>query len=502
MNPDFIKALKQIEKEREIPLEVILVAIEDALSSAYKRNYASSQDVMIKIDRSTGELHASAVKTVVDKVSNSLTEISLANAKKIEPKIKVGMEIDVVVTPDDFGRIAAQTAKQVIVQRIREAERDIVFGEFTKRDEELVSGVVQRYEQKNYMIDLGRVEGVLPVSEHVPSEHFKHGDRIKAIIMRAQKTPRGPQIILSRTSPTLVKRLFENEVPEISSGLIQIKSVVREPGNRSKIAVESKDPKVDPVGACVGHKGSRVQNIVDELKNEKIDIINWDNDPSVYIANSLSPSKVLSVQLYAYDKSALVIVPDHQLSLAIGKEGQNARLAAKLTGWKIDIKSESQYEVNKEELMAKAIEMERLYNEELERIKEQEKAAKKVAKQVKTIMPEEPEILQEEESAEVSDDAITPESEIILPEPSEEYESLELEDSEEPINEEILEENYKPEVSFVSEPVTDDSDRPKKKKRKDRRVEEEREEMAQRRAKKKPKRSRNDEYDEYELEPN
>lgn len=499
MNPDFIKALKQIEKEREIPLEVILIAIEDALTSAYKRNYISNQDVTVKIDRATGELNASAVKMIVDKVSNTLVEISLANAKKIDPDAQLGMEIEVVVTPDDFGRIAAQTAKQVIVQRIREAERDIVFGEFTKRDEELVSGVVQRYEQKNYMVDLGRVEGVLPISEHVPTEHFKHGDRIKAVIMRAQKTPRGPQIILSRTSPTLVKRLFENEVPEISSGLIQIKSVVREPGNRSKIAVESKDSKIDPVGACVGHKGSRVQNIVDELKNEKIDIINWDSDPSVYIANSLSPSKVLSVQLYAYDKSALVIVPDHQLSLAIGKEGQNARLAAKLTGWKIDIKSESQYEENKEELSAKAAEMERLYNEELERISAEEKAAKKVVKQeiveVVQVEPETNDEVTQEEPSEVYEESIQPEIDL-----QEQDENIETEDEETSSSESEAE--YKPNATLATEPVAEDSDRAKKKKRKDRRVEEEREEQAQRRAKKKPKRSRSGEYDEYEYDSN
>ncbi len=491
MNPDFISALKQIEKEREIPLEVILVAIEDALTAAYKRNYTSSQDVIVKIDRATGTINATAAKLVVENVSNSLLEISLSAAQKINPKMKLGSEIEVVVTPDDFGRIAAQTAKQVIVQRIREAERDIVFDEFTKREEELVSGIVQRYEQKNYMVDLGRVEGVLPLAEHVISEHFKHGDRIKAVILRAQKTPKGPQIILSRTTPSLVSRLFENEVPEIASGVIQIRSIVREPGNRSKIAVESKDPKIDPVGACVGPKGSRVQSIVDELKNEKIDIINWNQDPSVYIANSLSPAKVLTVKLYAYDKSALVVVPDHQLSLAIGKEGQNVRLAARLTGWKIDIKSESQYEENREEIEAKALEMALFHAEENERLRaEEEKKRQELFERelaAKAAQMEQ-ELSEESESQDEPEDSFEQDepqdlSFVEQPEP----------DAQDSAAEEAGE-DYRPETPEpakfmpVDAPV-DDPDRPRKKKRKERRVEEEREEIASRK-KKKAKRSR------------
>lgn len=357
MNSDFITALKQIEKEREIPLEVICSAIEDALTSAYKRNYVNSQDVAVVINRVTGAIEAKAIKKVVDRVKNSMLEISLPEALKINKKAVVGDEVSVIVTPSDFGRIAAQTAKQVIVQRIREAERDIIFDEFVKRENTIVTCTAQRHEhdQKIY-VDLGKLEGVLPAEEQVETEHFKYGDRFKALILRTEKTQKGPQIILSRTNSEFVAKLFEYEVPEIKSGLIVVKGVVREAGNRSKIAVESKDPKVDPVGACVGPKGARVQAIVEELKNEKIDIIAWSSNPEVFIANSLNPSKVLKVVLDPYNESAIVIVPDQQLSLAIGKEGQNVRLAVRLTGWKIDILSESQYMARKEEIDAKAFE--------------------------------------------------------------------------------------------------------------------------------------------------
>jgi transcription termination/antitermination protein NusA len=378
VNGDFITALKQIEKERTIPLEVIIGAIEDALGAAYKRNFGPAQNVTIEIDRTTGALRAMAKKMVVTRVSDAQLEISLAKAKKLKPDIQKGEELDIEVTPADFGRIAAQAAKQVIVQRIREAEREIIFNEFTKREEEIISGVVQRYEQKNCLLDLGKVEGVLGPSEQVAGEHFKHGDRIRVLVLEVKKTTRGPQVVVSRTHPNLIKRLFEMEVPEIGQNIIEVKSVVREPGHRSKIAVYSKDPKVDSVGACVGPKGSRVQNIVDELKGEKIDIIGWSADPVIYISNSLSPAKVVGVTLYDYDKSALIVVPDHQLSLAIGKEGQNARLGAKLTGWKIDIKSESQYAGMKEELEAKAVEMARL-KAEAEARKKAEEEARKIA---------------------------------------------------------------------------------------------------------------------------
>lgn len=362
MNSDFITALKQIEKEREIPLDVICTAIEDALTSAYKNNNSkkgatNNQDVAVVINRVTGAIDVKARKKVVDRVENSMLEISLPDALKINKKAVVGEEINVIVTPSDFGRIAAQTAKQVIVQRIREAERDKIFDEFVKRENTIVTCTAQRHEhdQKIYA-DLGKLEGVLAPEEQVENEHFKYGDRFKALILRAEKTQKGPQIILSRASSQFVAKLFEYEVPEIKSGLIVVKGVVREPGNRSKIAVESKDPKIDPVGACVGPKGSRVQAIVEELKNEKIDIIAWSSNPEVFIANSLNPSRVLKVILDPYNESAIVIVPDQQLSLAIGKEGQNVRLAVRLTNWKIDILSESQYMAKKEEIDAKAFE--------------------------------------------------------------------------------------------------------------------------------------------------
>lgn len=358
VNSDFITALKQIEKERAIPLEVICSAIEDALTSAYKRNYVNSQEVAVVINRVTGAIEAKAPKTVVEKVKNSMFEISLAEATKINKDAVVGQTVSVVVTPSDFGRIAAQTAKQVIVQRIREAERDVIFEEFVKKENTLVTCTTQRFdsEQKTYYVDLGKLEGVLTSEEQVESEHFKYGDRFKALILRAEKTQKGLQIVLSRTNPEFVAKLFEYEVPEIKSGVIVVRGVVREPGNRSKIAVESKDPKIDPVGACVGPKGARVQAVVEELKNEKIDIVAWNVNQEIFIANSLNPSKVLKVVLDSFNKSAIVVVPDHQLSLAIGKEGQNVRLAVRLTGWKIDILSESQYMARKEEIDAKAFE--------------------------------------------------------------------------------------------------------------------------------------------------
>jgi transcription termination/antitermination protein NusA len=398
VNGDFITALKQIEKERTIPLEVIISAIEDALGAAYKRNFGPSQNVVIEIDRNTGALRAMAKKMVVARVSDPQLEISLAKAKKMKPDVQKGEEIEIEVTPADFGRIAAQAAKQVIVQRIREAEREIIFNEFTKREEEIISGVVQRYEQKNCLLDLGKVEGVLGPSEQVAGEHFKHGDRIRVLVLEVKKTTRGPQVVVSRTHPNLIKRLFEMEVPEIGQNIIDVKTVVREPGHRSKIAVFSKDPKVDSVGACVGPKGSRVQNIVDELKGEKIDIISWSADQVLYISNSLSPAKVIGVTLYDYDKSALVVVPNHQLSLAIGKEGQNARLAAKLTGWKIDIKSEAQYAEMRVELEAKAVEMARLKAEEEARKKAELEARKKAEEEARKKAEEEARKKAEEEA--------------------------------------------------------------------------------------------------------
>ncbi|MDU4959863.1 MAG: transcription termination factor NusA [Sporomusaceae bacterium] len=342
MNAEFMQAFEQLGREKGISTEILFDAIEAALISAYKRNFASAQNVRVSLDRSTGEIHVYARKTVTDAVADPRLDISLEDAKQIDPRYELEDVIELEVTPKNFGRIAAQTAKQVVVQRIREAERGIIYEEFSNREGDIVTGIIQRIEQKNVFIDLGKAEAILAPTEQISGESYRQWDRVKTYITEVRKTTKGPQILVSRTHPGLLKRLFELEVPEIHDGVVEIKSVSREPGMRSKIAVYSRDENVDPVGACVGHKGMRVQTIVNELRGEKIDIVKWNPDPAKYIANALSPAKVVEVDVNELEKISKVIVPDYQLSLAIGKEGQNARLAAKLTGWKIDIKSESQ----------------------------------------------------------------------------------------------------------------------------------------------------------------
>ncbi|WP_026893807.1 transcription termination factor NusA [Clostridiisalibacter paucivorans] len=342
MNAEFIQALDEIEKEKGISKDTLIEAIEAALVSAYKRNFGSSQNVEIYIDKEDGEIRVYANKMVVNEVEDNLLEIALEDAKRIDNKYEIEDIVKIEVTPKNFGRIAAQTAKQVVVQRIREAEREIIYEKFYSRESEIITGLIQRVSRNNVMVNLGKTEGVLLPSEQIEGETYNQGDRIKAYILEVKKTTKGPQILLSRTHPGFVKRLFELEVPEIHDGIVDIYSISREAGSRTKIAVYSLDENVDPVGACVGHKGARVKAIVDELNGEKIDIVTWDKDPEIFIANSLSPAKVVSVDVNEKEKSALVVVPDYQLSLAIGKEGQNARLAAKLTSWKIDIKSEGQ----------------------------------------------------------------------------------------------------------------------------------------------------------------
>lgn len=342
MNAEFMLAFEALGKEKGIAPEILFDAIEAALISAYKRNFSSAQNVRVSLDRETGEIHVYARKTIVEQVEDDRLEISLADARKINPGYMEEDILEIEVTPRDFGRIAAQTAKQVVVQRIREAERGIIYEEFSNRSSDILTGIIQRIEQKNVFIDLGKTEAVLPPTEQMIGEEYALGNRVKTYIIEVKKTSKGPQIMVSRTHPGLLKRLFELEVPEIHDGTVEIKSVAREPGMRSKIAVFSRDEEVDSVGACVGPKGMRVQTIVDELRGEKIDIVKWDADPAVYISNALSPAKVVSVEVDEVNKISKVVVPDYQLSLAIGKEGQNARLAAKLTGWKIDIKSESQ----------------------------------------------------------------------------------------------------------------------------------------------------------------
>ncbi len=342
MNIELIEAINALEKEKGINPNILVEAIEAALISAYKKNFGTLQNVRVHFDRDTGEIKVYARKTVVEESSNEITEISLDEARKKDPRYELEDIVEVEVTPKNFGRIAAQTAKQVVVQRIREAEREIIFDEYSNREGDIVTGVVQRIENRTVYIDLGKTEAQLVQNEQMPGEQYKNGDRIKTYIVDVKKTTKGPQILVSRTHPGLLKRLFELEVPEIHDGTVELKSVAREAGSRSKIAVYSKNENVDPVGACVGPKGLRVQAIVTELKGEKIDIVKWNVDPVKYIANALSPAKVVSVDILVEEKMAKVVVPDYQLSLAIGKEGQNARLAAKLTNWKIDIKSESQ----------------------------------------------------------------------------------------------------------------------------------------------------------------
>jgi transcription termination/antitermination protein NusA len=341
MSTQLLDALTVLEKEKGIARDVIIEAIEAALVSAYKRNFNQAQNVRVDLNLDTGTMRVFARKEVVDEVFDSRLEISVEDAGEINPSYEVGDVVELEVTPKDFGRIAAQTAKQVVTQRVREAERGIIYSEFVDREEDIMTGIVQRQDNRFIYVALGKIEALLPVSEQMPNETYKPHDRIKVFITKVEKTTKGPQIFVSRTHPGLLKRLFEIEVPEIFDGTVEIKSVAREAGDRSKISVHAENPEVDPVGACVGTKGARVQAIVNELKGEKIDIVQWSEDPVTFVANALSPSKVLDVQVNEEDKATRVVVPDYQLSLAIGKRGQNARLAAKLTNWKIDIKSET-----------------------------------------------------------------------------------------------------------------------------------------------------------------
>lgn len=344
MNEEFIGALKEIVKEKGVSEDLIFTTIEDALVAAYKKNYANSlaQNVRISMSRETGEINVYAQKDVVDEVYDDTTEISIEKAKDISPRYEVGDVLEVEVTPRSFGRVAAQLAKQVVVQRIKEAERNIIYNEFVEKEYDIITGIVARKDKNNIFVDLGKVEAILGPNEQMPRENYNFNDKLKLYIVEVKNTTKGAQVIVSRTHPGLVKRLFELEVPEIFDGIVEIKSIAREAGSRTKIAVSSNDEAIDPMGSCVGPKGVRVQNIVNELKNEKIDIIKWSKLPEEYIANSLSPAKVLDVEIDEESKCAKVVVDDSQLSLAIGKEGQNVRLAAKLTGWKIDIKSKSQ----------------------------------------------------------------------------------------------------------------------------------------------------------------
>lgn len=349
MNVEFLEALKDLEKERNISADVILDAIDAALVSAYKKNFGSSQNVRTEINRETGDFHVFSRKTIVEEVEDDKAEISLSEAEKINPGYEVGDIYEEEVTPRDFGRIAAQTAKQVVVQRMREAERSVIYDEYINMEGDILSGVVQRIENRNVYLDVGKTEAILTPNEQIPGETYRYGDRLKVYMVEIRRTNRGPQVVVSRTHPGLLKRLFEQVVPEIYDGTVEIKSIAREAGSRSKIAVHSTNDNVDSLGACVGAKGMRVQAVVEELYCEKIDIVKWNEDPAVFINNALSPAKVIDVEVSSEEERfARVIVPNYQLSLAIGKEGQNARLAVKLTGWKIDIKSAAEMNLTDE----------------------------------------------------------------------------------------------------------------------------------------------------------
>ncbi|MCP1144084.1 transcription termination factor NusA [Lysinibacillus endophyticus] len=341
MSSDLLDALTALEQQKGISREVLVEAIEAALVTAYKRNFNQAQNVRVDLNLENGSMIVYSRKDVVEEVEDDRLQISVEDAKEINPAYEVGDVLEQEVTPRNFGRIAAQTAKQVVTQRVREAERGLIFEEFVDRTDDIVNGIIERQDSRNIYISLGKVEAALPVNEQIQGEVYKPQSRIRVYITKVERTTRGPQVIVSRTHPGLLRRLFEMEVPEIYEGIVEIKSIAREAGDRSKISVYAHNEEVDAVGACVGAKGARVQTIVNELNGEKIDIVEWSEDPVVFVANALSPSKVLDVQVNEEEKSTTVVVPDYQLSLAIGKRGQNARLAAKLTGWKIDIKSET-----------------------------------------------------------------------------------------------------------------------------------------------------------------
>ncbi len=371
MNQELIQVIDQMSKEKGISKEVMIEAVESALVTAAKKKFGS-QKIAVQIDPKRGDIYLYAYKKVVQMVTNPEEEISLEEAQTLFPEAQLDGEVPIQMEFQGFGRIAAQTARQVIVQKVREAERDVVLKEFNEKIGQIVNGMVLRHEKGAYFVDLGKTEAVLPAREQVPRESYRRGDRIRALVLEVKDTSKGPQVVLSRSHPDFVARLFEMEVPEIYENIVEVKGVVREAGDRTKIAVASRDPQVDPVGACVGMKGSRVQAVVRELRGEKIDIIPWSEDARIYIAKSLSPAVVEKVGVTEEDRSALAVVADNQLSLAIGKKGQNVRLAAKLTGWRIDILSESEYEQERQK--ERELEIEARIAEETRKMAEESEA--------------------------------------------------------------------------------------------------------------------------------
>lgn len=344
MNAEFIEALNQIEKEKGISKDILIETIEISLVTACKNNFGTAQNIKVEIDRDKGDVSVYAEKEIVEVVEDKQLTISLEDANAIDPKLNLGDIIQIEITPKNFGRIAAQKAKQVVVQKIREAEREVIYNQYITKEKDVITGIIQRQVRDNVIINLGKVDAILSEKkERVANERYLANERFKVYVLEVKESTKGPKVYVSRTHPELVKkRLFEQEVPEVHDGIVEIKGISREAGSRTKIAVYSSNEDVDPVGSCVGHNGARVSIIVNELRGEKIDIIPWDEDPARFISAALSPSKVVKVVVNQEEKSAKVIVPDYQLSLAIGKEGQNARLAAKLTGYRIDIKSETQ----------------------------------------------------------------------------------------------------------------------------------------------------------------
>jgi len=344
MQVDFVQALRDLGREKDIPLQTLSEIIEAALVSAYKKHYGAASEIHVDIDWDSGQATVFTRKHVVEHVENPHLEMSLAEARRLDPTVEEGEYLDIEVSPAVFGRIAAQTAKQVVAQRVREAEREIIYSEFSNRDGDIVTGVVQRREGRTgtVYVDLGKIEAILPSAEQSSLDSYRFGERLKVYILEVKRTTKTPRVLISRSHPGLLRRLFELEVPEVHEGVVEMKTQAREAGARSKIAVWSGHDNVDPVGACVGHRGSRVQAVVDELRGEKVDIVRWSDDAAKYVAAALSPAKVSRVIIDEELRSATVVAPDNQLSLAIGREGQNVRLAARLTGWRIDIRSEAQ----------------------------------------------------------------------------------------------------------------------------------------------------------------
>ena len=407
MKSEFVLALTQLAAEKNLPKEVVISAVETALVSAYRKdNFAPNQEISVKIDPTTGKVRVWAEKVIVEKPEDTRKEISLDDAKKIDPEAEIDGTIEVEATPRNAGRIAAQTAKQVILQRLHEAEHSAIFEEYSGKEGDIVNGLVQRIESRQVFIDLGRTEALLPASEQVRNERYRIGQRLKVYLLEVVRAAKGPQVVVSRSHPEFLRRLFELEVPEVLNGTVELKAVAREAGYRSKVAVATSQEGIDPVGCCVGLRGIRIQNIMRELNSEKLDVVSWSEDAAEFIANALSPAQVLSVELDEEAGIATVVVPDRQLSLAIGKEGQNARLAAKLTGWRIDIKSASIAEAEKLAATKPLTEVAEVTEETV------------VSEEIPAELPavEEPEPVPEEAKAEVEAEPATVETELAPPE--------------------------------------------------------------------------------------